>query len=178
MKHFYLLLLFTLCASQSSFAVDVKNSPVYDAQAAVNAMTVNDFLAMDIKNYRNAEGKKLNWTQRLGFKIAQKSFAKSVKKGNVDGEANFKEAAGASAANKHGRLSLIFAAAGLVLLFIPLGALGLLGLGLSVAGFVLGILGLKRDEDQTMALIGTIISGLTLFLFLILIIAVAAFWSF
>lgn len=69
--------------------------------------------------------------------------------------------AGAASANIHGLLSVIFAGVGF---FVPI-----IGLGLIIAAFVLGIIGLRRDFNPTMAIIGTVVSGVLLLLILIVI---------
>ena len=180
MKSIYLIifLLTGIISGSKVLAVNIENTTAPQLSNGLEAMTVNDFIALDFAEYRTAEGKKLKWTHRIGFKMAQKSYARGVRKDKIDGDANFYDAAKAvSPANRTGRLSLIFASAGLVLMFLSVPVLGIIGLGSSVAGLVLGLLGLKRDEDQTMALLGTIISSLALVLFLILVVSAAAWLS-
>lgn len=125
-------------------------------------MTVNDFISVDFKNYRTEDGKKLKWTSRLVFTGAQKKLARQVKQHKLDGNISMIEAAKVGGRNIHGLLSVIFAAAGL---FIPV-----LGFGLIVAALVLGIIGIRRDYNPTMAIIGTALSGAFLLLFLILLV--------
>jgi hypothetical protein len=139
--------------------------------ATPGSMTVNDFLAVDLKTYKSADGKKLKWTQRIALSNFQKGLAKKVSKGKIEGTASLNEAAKAPSANKHGLLSLIFSAVGLVLLFTPV---GLVGMALGIAGFVLGLIGLKRDADMTMALVGVILGGLVIFITLLAVIVVAS----
>src|SRR5688572_28600042 len=129
-----------------SFAVYTTNPTGSNIQTGPQ-ITVNDFLSFDFKNYRTADGKKLSWTKRISGQIVQKNLARQVKKGKIEGTANLHEAQRASSANKFGRLSLIFSSLGLIFLFLPV---SIIGLGLAVAGFVLGIIGLGRDEDITM----------------------------
>jgi hypothetical protein len=134
-------------------------------------MTVNDFLAFDYKGYRTAEGKKMKWTHRLAMGMTQKKLAKQVRKGNLEGTAPLSTAMAAQGRNTHGLLSVIFAFAGLVVPY--------LGFGLIIAGFVLGIIGIKKDANPTLAIIGTVISGVFLLLLLMVIVLVASggwFW--
>jgi len=157
-----------------SFAVQTTALPDGNIQTGPQ-ITVNDFLSFDFKNYRTAEGKKLSWAKRMSGQIMQKNLARQVKKGKIEGTANFQEAARASAANKTGRLALIFSALGIVFLFIPY--LSIVGFGLSVAGFVLGIIGLGKDEDTTMALLGLVIGAVGLFLYLLVVLVAVSWFS-
>lgn len=178
MKHSLTILLFCVCLSQSNnlLAVHITSGTnAIENYSRGKSMTVNDFLAFDSKEFRTQEGKKLSWTKRLGMKMTQKHLAAQVRRGKIDGNTDLHTAMRASSANKKGLLSLIFSSLGLIFLFIPYVAI--LGLGLSIAGFVLGIIGLKRDEDTTMALIGVILGGVALFIYLLVIIAVAAWFS-
>lgn len=170
-----LFLMTGLVLTQQSYAVHPGKATTSDATMAAGQLTVNDFLAMDFKSYRDAEGKKLNWAKRIVLKGAQKNFAKKVKQGKLEGTANFQESASAvNRANRTGRFSLIFAALGLVMLFIP--PIALLGFALGTAGFILGLIGLSKDEDPTMAIIGTVVGGIILLVFL-LAVAVIASWG-
>lgn len=170
-----LFLLSGLVLLPQTYAVHPIMPPAADATAIAAQLTVNDFLAIDLKSYRNVEGKKLSWPQRIVLKGAQKNFAKQIKKGKLEGTANFQQAAAeVNRANRTGRMSLIFSSVGLALLFIPY--ISIVGFGLSIAGFILGLIGLKKDEDPTMAIIGTVLGGLVLFLFL-LAIAFIASWG-
>ena len=137
-------------------------------------MTVGDFLSMDLKVLRNAEGRRLGLPKMIGAKIVQKSLARQVKKGKISANADLKESMAASA-NKRGLLSVIFSSAGLIFLFIPY--VNILGLGFTIAGFVLGIIGIKRDADPTMAIIGTVLGGVALFIYLLAVIVVATWLS-
>jgi len=130
------------------------------ALAFSTEITINDFISLDVKNYRTADGKKLKWTKRLAFKIVQKSLARKVKKGKIDGDLAMDDAK-AAGGNLYGLLSLIFSVVGL---FIPY-----VGLAMLIAAVVLGIIGIKRDNNPTMAIIGLIISALALLLILIVI---------
>jgi hypothetical protein len=139
------------------------------ALALAQQLTVNDFLSFDAKSYRTAEGKKLKWTQRMAFQVMQKNLARKVKKGKIAGDMTMDEAAGAAGGNLYGLLSLIFAVVGL---FIPY-----LGLAMLIAALVLGIIGLKRDNNPTMATIGLVLSAIFLLLIIIVIaVASSTFW--
>lgn len=131
-------------------AISVEHPPVAsDAHMMSQTMTVNDFLATDFKGYRTAEGKKLKWTQRLSFGLVQKSLAKKIRKGKLDGHTPMTMVA--RSPNIYGLLSLIFSIAGLLGRYY--------GLAFIIAGLILGIIGIRKDADPTMAIIGTILSG-------------------
>ncbi len=175
MKQFYLIifLLATIGDGNKAYAVHIESSPHHPGKINLgDEMTVNDFLALDVKDYRTAGGNKLKWNQQLAFKIAQKNFTRKVQKGGLDENLNFHEAANVSPANRTGRLSLILSSVGLVFFFIPV--VNIIGLGFSLAGLILGIIGLRKDEDQTMAIIGMVIGGLGVLISLLVIASVIA----
>jgi hypothetical protein len=150
------------------------SAATYEKTTGLPHMTVGDFISMDLKLLRNADGRRLGFPKMTGAKIMQKSLAKQVRKGKISADADLKESMAASA-NKRGLLSVIFSAAGLIFLFIPY--VNILGLGFSIAGFVLGIIGIKRDADPTLAIIGTVLGGVALFIYLIAVIVVATWLS-
>jgi hypothetical protein len=151
----------------------LSNAPAKLAAPGYLSITVNDFIHTDIHSLRTADGKKLGWVKRMGVKMAQKNLEKQVRKGKLEGTASLENAMRASSANKRGLLSVIFGALGIIFLFIP--SISIIGLAFSIAGFVLGIIGLSRDEDFTLALIGTILGGVVLVIYLIAILFIAAF---
>lgn len=164
MKHFFLTLLM-MAGFIGQYQVMAVNSVTVAPAVAIDAasmMTVNDFLALDIKNFKTADGRKLGWTKRIAFQGMQKNLAKKVKKGKLQGDMTMKEASALSG-NMYGFLSLILSVLGL---FIPY-----LGLAMLVAGLVLGIIGINRDNNPTMAIIGTVLSALFLLLLVIVVIA-------
>ncbi len=169
-KHLLTLALFIGISSLFNLNAINPTVPEMMAEAAIMAptMTVNDFLDMDIKGYRTVEGKKMKWTHRLALGATQKNLAKKVKKGKVDGEASLSSAMAVRGANTYGLLSVIFAVAGLVIPY--------LGIAMIIAGLVLGIIGISRDANPTLAIIGTVISSVFLLLLLIVIIAISS-WN-
>ena len=173
MKHIFLTLFLFAGFVFSYDAAAINTNESVAAPGAFSPalqMSVNDFIAFDAKEYRKADGKKLKWTERLAFKLVQKNLAKKVKKGKIEGTMPMHEAGNAAGGNLYGLLSLIFSVVGL---FVPF-----LGLALLVAALVLGIIGINRDNNPTMAIIGTVLSGLFLFLILIVLLAGAAFlWA-
>ena len=163
MKQLFLVLflLSGLLITNQVSAINSEKIPATGGALAFSPqVTVNDFLSIDVKNYRTADGKKLKWTKRLAFRVVQKNLERKVKKGKIDGDLAMDDTK-AAGGNLYGLLSLIFSVVGL---FVPY-----VGLALLVAAVVLGIVGIKRDNNPTMAIIGLIISALALLLILIVI---------
>ena len=145
----------------------------YAVPNSLSQITVENFLALDVKSLRNTDGKKFGFGKRVAARMIQKSLAQQVKKGKLDSSTSLQEAMRGTGASKRGVPSVIFSTLGIIFLFIP--NFGIVGLGLSIAGFVLGIIGLNRDEDITLALIGTILGAVVLAIYLIAIIFIASF---
>lgn len=174
MKHFFLItfLLIDLLCWNSAFAVHPGNNAIIDSRTSIvnQQMTVSDFLSINFNHYKTETGSRLTWGQRLAMKMFQKKVAKEVRKGKIEGNSAFFEyATGEGYNNRTGRMSLIFSSIGLLLLFVPY--LAIVGIALGIAGFILGIVGMKKDADPTMAVIGTILGGVALFLALFVILA-------
>lgn len=174
-RHYFLLVSLVLASGlhmESSAIHSAAPGPsMSDAMTPAPSLTVNDFLAIDIGGYRTAEGKKMKWTQRIAMNMVQKKLARKVRKGKIDGEASMSTVMAAPGTSKFGLLSVIFSVAGLVVPYF--------GLAMIIAGLVLGIIGIRRDPDPTLAIIGTVISSVFILLLLIAIAALAAggwFW--
>ncbi len=174
MKTFKLIsLVFFLTCAFSSFAVTPNhaiNPAIAPNLSSIGEMTIEDFLAVDIKKLQQKSGQKMKWSNRLAFKMIQKKMARKVRKGKLDKTAKFSSVA--NPANRRGRLSLILSCGGFILLFIPV--VGIIGLLAALVGFGIGLSGLKKDEDNTMAIVGTVVGGVVLLLFLVALIWIAA----
>lgn len=158
------------------FAFSVRLLAVNTSTTAVeyspfNNMTVGDFLSVDVDKVRLEDGKKLKWNQRLAVKMMQKKYARQIKKGKLSNDTSIQDATDSYPSNKFGLLSLIFSIVGLVCLFIP-GPWAVLGSLFTIAGLICGIVGLNRDSEMVLAIIGLSISALLLLLFLVVLIAV------
>ncbi len=164
------LTLFLIASSALTYKASAVNSthpPVTAGSVTISPqMSVDDFLAIDFKNYRTADGQKLKWGKRFALGMAQNSLAKKIKKGNVEGTTTLDTALAQGSNNIHGLLSVIFGAVGL---FVPI-----LGLGLLIAGLVLGIIGIKKDASPTLAIIGTALCGAFLLFIVIALIVIAS----
>ena len=117
--------------------------------------------------YEKGSLRKPNFIERFAIRLAQKGIVKKIAKGDLLLTAS-QDDTGAGNPNKRGLVSLLFALVGILFLFIPGGLAGIGGL-FAIAGFILGIIGLKRDEDKTLALIGTIVGALVVTLYLLVI---------
>lgn len=170
MKKIFFTLGLLLGLSFTTHVLAVKSSsgfPVMTAPATLQSqMTVNDFLTIDVKNYRSAEGKKMGWVKRMVITSAQKNLERKIKKGKLEGSTLMSQAEAGPGNNTFGLLSLIFSVAGW---FIPY-----IGLPMIIAGFVLGIMGLRRDYNPTMAVIGTVFGALGVLVILLALIFVAS----
>ena len=168
MKSFWLLLLLQsgIWFTNNSFAVQTTAIPIDGSTIYSPSMTVNDFISIDLKNYRTADGRKIKWTQRFVLNGLQKKLERKVQKQKVDGTTLLKDVDGASHPNKRGIVSVILVGVGLLLLFLP-GWLFGLGAIFAGAGFILGIIGLSKDEDIILALVGTILGALLVVIYAI-----------
>ncbi len=160
-----LVMALTLPLTQS-FGVAVvtpqENEPAVAESAQVS---VEDFLNMTPKQFEAQSGQKMSFVQKVAFKMAQNKVKKQVAKGKLDVHAP-------ASASTMSLLSLIFGATGLLLLLL---VSGILGLALGIAGFVLGLVAMKKEGSNVMNILGTVLGGLAVLLFLIFIIAVASF---
>lgn len=176
MRHVFLFLFTLLGFTGTQHLSDVHivgNQPLQSVSIDPQII-VEDFLVIEFKEFRTDEGKKIKWTQRLALHLVQKKLARQLRQGKIEVDTNVHTALKASAANKTGRLSLIFSIIGLLVLVIPYG--NIFGFGLTIAGLVLGIIGIRRDENKTMAILGTVFGGISLLLYLIFLLAIAAFF--
>ena len=132
------------------------------------AMSIGDFIDVNLKSYKSPNNKRLNWVERIAIKSFQKKLAKKIGKEKLDPSVSVREVVEGSG-NRLGLLSIVFAVAGVLFLFIP-SWVGYLGLLLSGIGIYFGLRGLQKDEDTLLALLGTIIGALVLLLNIIVLI--------
>ena len=119
-----------------------------------------DFSKMTVQEYALRTGKKMSFIEKFAFKIAQKKV-------------NMMRKADGAGSDLLSLLSVILGGAGLLFVLIGTSSgLVLLGLLSGIAGFVLGLLGLKKEDSHTMALIGMICGGIVVLAFLYVILAV------
>lgn len=161
-----------------AYAVHPVGSPTSStANVFSKTMTVNQFLSIDPDQIRKSNGIKQAWVKRWAVRHAQHRLQKKIDNGKLTRESALNHAfAKSNNPNNRGKWSLILAGAGF--LFIFLGPLAFLTLPLTIAGIVLGIMGIQKDKDSTMAVIGLVLGILTILLFLIALLFLLAFFSF
>jgi len=137
-------------------------------QNDLDVTSVEDFFELTPKEIEARTGKKPSLGERIALKLAQKRVKKQLKKGK---QPDFQEE---SSDGRFSLLSLIFGGAGALLVFLPI--IGLLGLLAGIAAVVLGVIGLKRENKKTMAIIGTVLGGLVVLLFIVAIVVVASYF--
>jgi hypothetical protein len=116
--------------------------------------------SMKVKDIEKTISRKLSLKEKIAFKIIKWKAKKLV----IEGEPTEKQ-------RKQGILSLVFGAAGLIFLFVFFPV----GIALSIAGLVLGIISLKGNSNVP-AILGIVFSGVSILL-LLLAIAIAAAWG-
>jgi|GEM_PF-1447660 len=171
------LIVFLLSVSMA-YAVHPVEAPKPAAAAVISSsMTVNQFLSIDPDQIRKSNGIKQAWVKRWTVRHAQHRLQKKIDNGKLTRESALNQAfAKSNNPNNRGKWSLIIAGAGFLFLF--LGPLAFLTLPLAIAGMVLGIMGIQKDNDSTMAVIGMVLGILTILLFLVAILILVAFLGF
>lgn len=146
----------------------------YSSRSLWSTVTVEQFLAMDINRLHQSGLFHANWLQRQLLRQVQKKLAKKVAAGKLDQRLNVSDAVphrSNNNQNTRGLLSVIFG--GLGFIFLLLGSLSILSIPFAIAALILGIIGIKKDKNNTMAIIGLVFGG-TVILLLILAIALIA----
>ena len=171
-----ILVIFLLTFS-TAYAVHTVKPPTGGANVFSQSMTVNQFLSFDPDQIRKSNGIKQAWVKRWAVRHVQHRLQKKIDNGKLTRESSLNQAfAKSNNPNNRGKWSLILAGAGFVFLF--LGPLAFLTLPLAIAGLVLGIMGIQKDRNSTMAVIGLVIGALTILLFLAAILILVAFLGF
>ena len=128
-------------------------------------ISLQEFVKLSPRDVEKMTGKKLKLREKIGLKIFQWKVKRKLKEDEpVDPKLL-----------RLGRISLICGILAIVFIFIPVGVIALLGLGLAIAGLVLGIKSLKGNSNAP-GLLGIVFSGLVL-LGLLVAIAVVAAWG-
>lgn len=168
---------FFLLTFSIAYAVYPVKSPTSGAVNVFSkSMTVNQFLSVDADQIRKSNGVKQAWVKRWAVRHAQHRLQKKIDNGKLTRESTLNQAfAKAGDANKRGMFALIFSGAGFLFLF--LGPLAFLTLPLAIAGLILGIIGIQKDRDSTMAIFGIVLGGLTLLIFLLAILVLVTLFA-
>lgn len=116
---------------------------------------------------KSLSSKKISLRDKIVLKLIKWKLIKQV--ANVEDINHLK---------KLGRLSLIFASIGVICILIPVGLVALIGLGSSIAGFILGVKSLKGNSN-TPGIIGLVLSSLVILLLILgTVLLLALFGSF
>lgn len=111
----------------------------------------------NVKKIEEETGSKLSFGQKIALKTLKLKANKSLNSGNID---------------TLSLLALIFGGAGLLFLFAGFGWL------LGIAGFIMGLIALKKGTpNKTMAILGVVFGGIALLVGLLILLAVAAIFS-
>ena len=129
----------------------------YSVPANLNAMTLQDFLALTPQKYQELTGSKLNFSQRIAFAILKSKLKKQL-------------LADKTPAHKTnlGTMSIILGGGAFLVALIPV--VGIISIAMAIGAIVLGIIGLGRKKGDTKSIIGLVLGSV----FLLLIIAVVA----
>ncbi len=130
------------------------NRNIYKVPSGLNAITLQEFLALTPKKYMELTGKRMSFKQKFSFFILKSKLKKQLPDEKVEGKKS-----------SLGLLSLIFAGAAVVL--IPVA--GILSIPLAAAAVVFGILGLGKSKGDTKSIIGLVLGATLLLLIGILI---------
>ena len=155
-KIFQLVFTFFFLTFSKMGAVTSSNSFSNQNQKLMSEKT----MLMTPLEYEYSTGKKLSFVEKLGFKILQKKLKKGAALPKAGGDGG----------NLLSLLSCIFGGAGLLIAFVS----GLGGILLGIAGLVLGIIALKKEDSRTLAIIGTICGGLVVLISIVAVIIVAS----
>ncbi|MEJ7675319.1 MAG: hypothetical protein WKF59_22085 [Chitinophagaceae bacterium] len=159
MRKLLLISSFLLIALQT-FSYSPKNAAITPTTSNVpfemKGMTVQEFLLLTPKKYQEITGKRMTFKQKISFSILKAKLKKQLPDEKVEGKKS-----------NLGLLSLIFGGSAFVLAIIPY--IGLVSIPLALAAIVLGILGLRRKTGDTKSIIGLVLGGTFLLLFIVLL---------
>ena len=134
--------------------------PAQDIAPHDSGMSIAIFLQLKPKEIEKLTGHKLTLREKIALKIYKLKLRKKI---NGDDPAKNK---------KLGTLSLIFGIAAFVFVFLPV--LSILSLPLAIAAVVLGAISLKGNKN-TNGIIGLILGGTFILLFIVAVLIVIAF---
>ena len=147
------------------------NSKQYADSNQLNNLTVGQFISLDIETLQRNNLIHLNWLQKSIIKSSQRKFERKVAKGKIDASKKLFNSKYAPGNNNRGLVSVLLAL-GLATLFIWPGTLLLFGIPLSIIGLIFGIKGVKKDNSNSLAILGIVLHSIALLFFIIAIITV------
>lgn len=155
-KWFNILLLPCLLLITSTGYAVHSIQPTSNNQEQVNEqVATQSSLEKTAKKRKTRKKKKGNFLERMALKLAAKKLNKAIQK-EKEGKKN-----------TYGAISLGFAGLSLLDLIFQTGALFILG---GICALVFGIIGIVKDENKVMAIIGTVYGGATVILTIIALI--------
>jgi len=160
MKRLLLLLIVLPCflIGHASGIGNAKNIPMVPGKNAIPWQTI---ARLTPKEYEKLTGKKMKWKERIGLKILKWKAKRISGSGPT------------SQQKKLGMWSMILGGAALICMFIPVGLVVLLGLGMAIGGLVLGFKSTKGNSNAP-GIIGIVLSSLVLLIFLVAVVYVLA----
>jgi hypothetical protein len=165
LKKLSALFILLICLLLNSVHASVTPGDSTAAKSFTSKVLLNTLLTSNPAEIQRLTGKKLNFIERISLKLFQKKLLKQAAAEN--GEPTEKQ-------KKQGKLSMMFGIPSLVFLFIPY--LNILAIPGAIAALVLGLKSIKGNSN-TQGMIGVITGSATLFLVVIAIILVAAFFA-
>ncbi len=110
---------------------------------------------LDLRVYEKATGKKMSWMERTLFKVARKKVARDMERFSASQDLD---------TDTMGFWSAVAGIGGFLIIWIPI--IRLIGFLLAIAGLVLGILSITREEVGVMNLLGIIFGAAAMLIFL------------
>lgn len=174
----WILILFFSASGILLHAVHPVKEPVKsDFPVDLSSLTVNQYLAIDPSLISKSHGVKYARIKRWMFRHTQHQLIKKVNKHKISGESKlFESVVKKTSDNKRGKLATILAGAGFIFLF--LGPLAFISLPLAISSIILGILGIQKDRDITLSIIGLVLGGLILLIMLFAILVLITLFQF
>ncbi len=165
--YYSLLVAFVFCILTPASAVNPVTTPVTAdsyviPEGPLAGLTVAEAMTMKPKEIKAKTGQKLRLMERLGLKMLQKKYRKAKESGEEFSPEDARD-------NLFGIIGISLAGFGLIFsfLFWPIGFI------FGVAGLVMGILGLKRDQETAISWAAIGVGGLTVLLSIIAIFVIA-----
>ncbi len=145
-----IMIIFGLQTFSFSPRNSANNNP-YKLPATLNAMTLQDFLALTPKKYMELTGKRMSLKQKITFAILKARLKKQLSGDNPK-----------TRNPDIGLLSLIFGGSAVVVAIVS--ALiafvgGLISIPLAILAIIYGIIGLRRKKGDTKSIIGLVLGS-------------------
>lgn len=127
----------------------------------LKGVTLEQFLSLSPREYEKTTGNKLKWKEKIVYKVVKWKMKKKMRSEPTEKQRTL------------GVISLAFGVLAMVFIFVNVPLVGLLGVLLAIAGFVLGLKSLKGNSNAP-GLIGLILSSAVIFVLILAFIAIAS----